>query len=54
MLTNSSQILDDSQRRALRVYRDKKTKAVRFQSSVLGGETDKYVTINLIPCEALF
>ncbi|KAJ5749655.1 hypothetical protein N7533_006683 [Penicillium manginii] len=47
------QILDDSQRRALRVYRDKKTKAVRFQSSVLGGETDKapvwtaFVTSNI-------
>lgn len=41
VLMIASQILDDGRRHALRVYQDQKTKAVRFQSSVLKGERDK-------------
>ncbi|KAJ5590774.1 hypothetical protein N7450_004746 [Penicillium hetheringtonii] len=49
----SGQILDDGRRHALRVYRDRKTQAVRFQSSVYRGERDKapvwtaFVTSNI-------
>lgn len=40
-LIDDSQIVDDDYPHALRVYRDKTTKAVRLQASVHKGEMDQ-------------
>jgi hypothetical protein len=42
-LTLLSQIMDDNFLHALRVFRDKNSKAIRLQASVIRGEMKGYV-----------